>query len=281
MTPSEKYTELVALTKLHLLQEYDLSDWKYADPQTFLFLKQYAQQSRPQNPVVSTPPNVKPVQQVMPPPSAPPVVKQIQPTPEPKQKEKPEQKNKPEVKEEKTISHLESKAYELQKPSEPTTQDFNDIKQFLREKNQTIVEQIPSDEEAKKISNNWKLSDKHPKVAIVTDESDATSNAFLTNMAKAIQTQLAPAVIISTIMLRDEKNIEKLLGSATLKLIIIAPSTLKLLPHLMKKFREESKKQFLGNIPLCVIAETKEFEKNPKLKIALWNHLKQLFSHAE
>jgi hypothetical protein len=288
MTFSEKYAELIALSKLYILQEFSPKDWKNSEPEAFQFFKQYAQQARtqtPSAPVISAPEtsNVPPVQStrpLTPPPTPPQIVKQT-PVPTPLvQKEKPKAK---EIKQEPAATDNPKpsvgKAFELQPLPSPEAHDLSDIKQILRERfpSQSIVEKIPGDEEAKKISNQWKQAEQPVKVIVVTGEMTALNDTILSNMTNAIHSQLVPASIVSAANLSDEKKCEALINSQ-LQLIIVSATVLQSLPHLKKHYHEDAqqKKQYLGNIPLCLIAETSEFTKNPKLKVSLWSHLKQI-----
>lgn len=290
MTFSEKYAELIALSKLYILQEFSPKDWKNSESEAFQFFKEYAQQNRPQpspTPVIATSPisNIPQGQSTRMPitPSAPPqIVKQASAPNPPIQKEKPKAK---EIKQElagtdNTKSNVE-RTFELQPLPSAEVHDLNDIKQILRERfpSHLILEQIPDDEEAKKISKHWMQAEQPVKVIVLTGEMIAANDIVLSNMTNAIHAQLVPATILPAATLSDEKKCEALINSP-LQLIIVSTSVLQSLPHLKKHFREEAeqKKQFLGKIPLCLIAETSELTKNPKLKVALWSYLKQILN---
>jgi hypothetical protein len=286
MTFSEQYAELIALSKLYILQEFSPKDWKDSESEAFQFFKEYAQQSRPQTtptPIIAMAPTVNISRPPIAPSVPPQIVKQSPaPTP-PVQKEKPKAK---EIKQEpvatdNTKPNIE-KAFELQPLSSTEAHDLNDIKQTLRERfpSHPIIEQIPDDEEAKKISKHWKQAEQTVKVIVLTGEMIASNDTVLSSMTNAIHAQLVPAAIVSAATLNDGKKCEALVNSP-LQLVIVSASVLQALPHLKKHYSEntEQKKQFLGKIPLCLIAEPSEFTKNPKLKVSLWSYLKQTLSH--
>lgn len=292
---NDEFSELAALTQLHLLQEFSWRDWKNADPQTFSYFKHYAQQLRAN---AATPSNSPPANAVMtpqqpsksvvemPPPqpmkhvpaaSPPPPQKSINPSSLPKTsgpKEPP-----------KTVSpKAESQSvFELQPlpPSNPL--DFSDLKKLMQSHfpSHPIIEQVPSDDEAKKINNAWQQPSGFLAAVIVAGDSVAAHYDLLSNIANAIQTRFVPAQVISHSKLHQEADCDALVRSPSLRVIVISSPTLLSLPHLMKHYRDEpqSGKKFLGTTPLCLMADPAECLKNPQLKVTLWNTLKQILSH--
>lgn len=133
---NEDFADLLAMTEIHIFQEYSPKDWLLTDRGTYEYFKEFASKNRPAPSVKSAPkappPLVAPkpavVQRPPPPPCKPIPPKKVIP-----EAAKPEQKNEP----------LESSTpIELHPPSSPKAAEFADIHKILTTKvpSQKIVD---------------------------------------------------------------------------------------------------------------------------------------------
>lgn len=277
--PYEEYAELIALTRLHLYGEYALREWKFTDPETFAYYKQFAKQSRPAlSQSVAVEPAPKPATKPVEPPPPVQVVKKEPVAPPPKPKETVAASPPPETPP--PVVHTQ-RGFELQPTSAAPQIDLSDIGQLVRERfpAQTIIEQVPSDEAARKIMNAWKQSG----VIILSADVLPEHRTFLESVANAIRSRFMPAAIVSTSDYEKERACHDLVHSDNVKLILASAKVLQGLPHLMKHYQDDPQlgKRFLGKVPLCLLTSTAEYIKTPQLKTTLWNMIKQvLASHA-
>ncbi len=291
MTPQQQYAELLALTQLHLLQEFSPKNFLQADAQNFVFFKKQAQmqtqaQAQPLKPqsssqIISPPPlplktpatpkaAPPPPVNTLPPPTPAPIAKLEDHTPKPS-KMPPIPISAPSTPKESTFLTLEP----LGKASE---MDLSEIRKILEERfpSLTIIDETPSDAEAKQVNSRGVLDKAAaPEVVILYSNEPPLQQTFLANVAKAIQICLnSPAVIVSARKLENEGGWNTLLEMKTLKLIMISKDLFNSLPDLTKRYRETT--QSLDEIPVYFLSDPPLYLKDPKLKQALWEGLKQL-----
>lgn len=121
-----------------------------------------------------------------------------------------------------------------------------------------LTDKIPSDAKAKALAELYKH--KAPQVALLTEKPEELP--FLKALAKAIHTQLKPAKIL---------GIDKIQPADSLRLFIATHAGVASHPAF-----KESPTPTLFGIPLILLAPISEYEKNPSLKRALWDHLCQI-----
>jgi len=121
-----------------------------------------------------------------------------------------------------------------------------------------LVEKPLNDALAQRRANVYKSE--APQVALIM--SNEKQLPFLSSLEKAISNQLAPAQIM---------HIDKIEKQEAVRLIVATYSDVA--PH--PTFKESPKPLLLG-IPLILLAPIAEYDQNPPLKRALWDHLCQL-----
>lgn len=281
----EDYADLVAMTQLHLLQEYSRRDWLMTDSTTYEYFKNYASTrsshkiSRevrqdvpsdspsnarkhcevdkaktyggegsakdcsppPKDPEKCSLPLESPRPAKQPTPSIPP-----EPTKNPAPSS-PSNKSTPEP-QPTTASEKPFTSIELHPLSSPPTTDFSSIRKTLMEKfpAQRILDEIPDDVEAKKISQQWKKQSTTPAVAILSSDEHPKHRVFLNNLAKAIEVCYCPASVISAEDLQTSKGLHLLITS--------------------KKIENME-------IETLQIASIEEYLRDPLLKAELWEEI--------
>lgn len=287
------FSELVALTQLYLLREYNPSDKLVIDPQTHAYFRNTMKNSvaspkiNQEVPPIETQrtsytssekiPNVSPrvTQQPVqsnPKISAPPTVVTQQPS-----KPLPETIVQP-VKDKPVKAQVRSFNLEPLQPTEATN-EWNDFKQVLNEHfpTYTINEKIPPDTRAQKIKSSWQMEQTIPPVIILSFNDQNNHLAFIKNIAKAITLNLAPARVISAITIEQENGWKELLNTPQLRLIITSDYGLYLLPGLMQHYKEVPKtaQHFLHRTPLLLLSDLSLYLKEPQLKPLLWRAIQQ------
>jgi hypothetical protein len=132
----------------------------------------------------------------------------------------------------------------------------------------TLTELIPGDASAKKMSELWKQKHLEAHVFVV---SFGEAGQFLQNVTKAIDSLLAPAILL------DGKQTDWNLAfkAPALKLVLAPPfSSWKTTP-LAKFYRENPSHQtyFVNEIPLLLMEPVAAYLKNLDLKRELWKTL--------
>ncbi len=155
----------------------------------------------------------------------------------------------------------------------------NDLKQLLKKiaPEMRIVDEIPSDETARKIVENWKGEEISEEVIILFFEETEEEMGVIRNLAHAINTRLKPARVIDGRKMEKEDKWGVVFSSPKLRLILSSP-TLTFYPLLMQHYKElkETGKIFLNTTPLYILDSMSSYLKNPTLKISLWQKLSML-----
>lgn len=297
----EKYTELLALTRLHLTQHYEAKAAKMVDLDTYTFFRRCAQQQKEQK-TQSPKPSVLPPAAPHPqaslpttqtrhgstPPIRPPLPAfktvsvdeerktipphLIEPTPEKKigTQEKTAVENK--GKKSKSLFELE--------PLQPAaTVDFGDIQNIIIERfpAQKILHDIPSDASAKIHPQDHVIA--HAEVLILSFSDDPQQMEFLLKLANAISVRLkSHAEVISARDLEHESQWNIPLKSKALRLVIASGHLIHAYPKLMQHYREEPKKArfYVGKVPLCLYSDISLYLQEPTLKLSLWKSVCEL-----
>jgi len=187
-TLKEQYTELAALTQLHLLQEYPQGFRLPTSFDTCQFFREQAKAMKPSAPKIAVvPQTVNPMPEInLPPPPKKVAPKKKKPAPPREKKREPE-------------------AIKLTGHKEVSKDSYGDIaknvqKAFPRIK---LIEKIPDDKNAQRIKNSWKEGIDAPQFVIIG--SDATSpkeKTFLHHVAHALRRHNVTAKVI------DDSNID-------------------------------------------------------------------------
>ena len=134
----------------------------------------------------------------------------------------------------------------------------------------------PPDTRAKRIQNKWKQ--RTMTIAILVDRAEGPERALLLNIAKAIDTLIAPCRIIMAARFEAENTWDIFLNASELK-HIIAPDTV-LTGNLRKHLRtsNDNAHRHLADKPLLLLPDLSLYLKDPLLKASLWKLLCQTLS---
>lgn len=303
----QSYAELLALTKSYLQQEHSLTDRILSEPDTYAYFKAYALQrqnakTQPRIPAQAAPTAVVPAPRIAPPaptpvkapvadlakPPAPPVA------PPPQNIEVP-QSNKPDFNKATTAPHTPKQentadqpaptpgAFKLEVPAALPQADFSALRTIVNEKlpHVRLLDKLPDDTEAKKLANAWTQEKKIPQVMILSFDEPPKQQAFLVNIAKALEAHGIDAQVATATKLERENEWQKLLQSKELKLMVAGSSGFHSLPQLQKHYREGTKqgRHYLGDRLLLLLSDISYYLKEPALKPSLWAALKALLAN--
>ena len=140
-----------------------------------------------------------------------------------------------------------------------------------------IIDEIPSDLNARQIATRWKTKNKSAPISILSSSELPEHKAFLNELAIALDVYFGPAKIIEAESIEQEKQWEPFLHAEGLKLIVMCDSSLWQLQELRKFYRETpaAATRTLGKIPLFLLPDLSLYLKDPLLKRSLWNALVQ------
>ncbi|MCC6127594.1 MAG: hypothetical protein IT584_00100, partial [Chlamydiae bacterium] len=146
--------------------------------------------------------------------------------------------------------------------------------------NVPILEEVPSDEIAKKIAQRWKTKNAVAEISILSYHEPPLQKALLEEIASAINILLAPAQIVQAEPIEKERQWETFLSTKSLKLAIACDYTLWQLGDLMQHYRENptQKTRKLGSIPVLLLPDLSLYLKDPLLKRSLWKAICQTIS---
>ena len=147
----------------------------------------------------------------------------------------------------------------------------NDAKSLIASLGVPVLDHPPSDSRAKRIKNSWKQ--RQVAIAILVDKMDGPIKNLLLNIARAIDTLIAPCKVIATTRHEQENTWDIFLSAQELK-HIIAPDTI-LTGNLLKHLHEVpgQNKRLLGDKPLLLLPDLTLYLKDPLLKASLWKTL--------
>lgn len=299
MSLKEDFSQLLALTQLHLLQYYGSKGTLTTDFQNYQYFKKLTIKQKPQQKkeISSSPPSPysqKPIQGTkLAPVSSKPAIPLPQPVENrshvPIQKEPldhppkaPQKTGKlkefsPPVPNE--IISKESGSFTLEPMITKSEMDLREIRQMISVNfpSQKIVDPLPYVYETKKAESLHK--EPIPDVIILTFDESSEEKALLRNMANAIQGKLnVSAMPLSATELEKEVSWETLLHTKNLRLIITCSKSLTTIPNLQQYVKEFPKtgKFYAGRVPLCLLGDLSQYLKEPQRKGTLWNTIQEL-----
>ena len=155
---------------------------------------------------------------------------------------------------------------------------FDDVRSILAKvaPRWTILDQIPSDEEARFLAQRWQTNRQIAPFMIFFLNENPAEIKLLQNIAKA----LGEAHVSAAQQFEQAHQWPSLLAAKELKLIMISGAALKQLPNLLTCYRKTSAGQFLLKTPLLLLPEVSSFFQNPLLKRSLWDTLKKYAPHS-
>jgi len=156
--------------------------------------------------------------------------------------------------------------------------DFSPLKKTLQKiaPSLKMVDQIPSDTQAKRIASAWKERIFDADVIFLACNSDAETLEFLKGLAKAVDHHLAKTKILMAERFEREKRWDLFLEKNSFRLII-ASEGIQQWTELMRFYKAmpTSGKLFLDKAPLLVLSSATLY-KSLEHKAHLWKALCQL-----
>ena len=141
-----------------------------------------------------------------------------------------------------------------------------------------ILNEIPNDAIARKISERWKTKNQTAPISILVFQEPAEQRGMLEQIAKALDVYFGGAKIVYAEGIEKEKQWEAFLSVADLKMVVVCDYTLWQLSSLMPFYKETEGARMLGQIPLFLLPDLSLYLKDPLLKRSLWKALCQKFS---
>lgn len=287
---SIEYQELIALTQLHLFENFSASDWILSDATTTDFFRQYARQQKAVSPS-PLPNNVNPTIIKDEPKSL--ITKQepasvsykeekkalskvlkeeLAASSIPLMKEENVSPEKNPSQKEKSDNRISKFQYETLKANSDIA-NFSDIKAILQERfpHQKIIDHIPEKKRAAHLT--------FPPVLLLTSTHSPQEKEFVESVAKAIHSHLCPAELLVVESLEQEQFFNRIMQSTTVKLIISHHILLEQTPALRNLYKEEAEHPILGHIPVILLKESVAYLKEPALKKELWHSIKTRLAH--
>lgn len=143
-----------------------------------------------------------------------------------------------------------------------------------------ILNDIPNDEMARKVSQRWKTKNQTAPISVVCYQEPPEQRALLEGIVTALDVCFGPAKLVYAEAIEKEKQWETFLGVSELKMVIVCDYTLWQLHGLMHFYKEIPSQgvRTLGNVPLFLLPDLSLYLKDPLLKRSLWKALCQKFS---
>jgi hypothetical protein len=317
MTPvKQQYAELLALTKLYLIQEHAPNERIFADSDSYHYFREYAMRKmqhthspsikqQPPSEIVSTHtlpttpklPSLTPPQIVVPAtqqaiPTSPPPPEPPQPTPNTVAKISPEtpyvspSRKSPAqplpVPTKEESPSQPSTVFALEVPPAATPHDLKEIWGLVKERlpGLELLANPPNDTIAKEAAKQWERKPTILEVAILSFETEPKHKAFLDNLSKALKAYGISTVVVNAARAEQEKAWPRLLEAPHVRLIIAGGYGLYTLTTLMLHYveGERSAGPKLGKVPLLMLSDAALYLKDPSLKASLWRSLKEILA---
>lgn len=273
----KEYLEILTLTRQFLGQECSPNELIVSQPDSYAYFKKIAQPSKKveshvtQTPHLSTQPCPLPEKKIVPPPQTQPKASEKRDkltessAPPSKDKKEPENLSK-------SISPTKT-GFQLEKLGQPTELDVKEFATHMQSNfpNYPIRSTIPRPKIESKAMNPTKSS--VPPVVILSFYQDEESQAFLKNVAQAIQNKFLSATVFPALRIEQEKKWEALLQSPSLRLIIVPTYRIHELPLLQGYYNAELNR--IHTTPIIPISDPMEYLKSSSLKSQLWQAITQ------
>ncbi len=143
-----------------------------------------------------------------------------------------------------------------------------------------ILNEIPNDAMAKKISERWKTKNQSAPISILVYQEPPEQRALLDQVARALDVYFGPAKIVQAEGIEKDKQWGAFLSVADLKMVIVCDYTLWQLNGLMQFYKETPAQgvRVLGNVPIFLLPDLSLYLKDSLLKRSLWKALCQKLS---
>ncbi|MBU6383881.1 MAG: hypothetical protein KGQ49_01080 [Verrucomicrobia bacterium] len=140
-----------------------------------------------------------------------------------------------------------------------------------------ILDEIPNDALAKKLSERWKTKNQTAPISILTFQEPEEQKRLLEEIARALDVYFGPAKLVSAEKIEKEKQWDAFLSVEGLKLVVVCDYTLWQLNHLMQFYKETPAQgiRMLSQVPLFLLPDLSLYLKDASLKRSLWKALCQ------
>lgn len=134
-----------------------------------------------------------------------------------------------------------------------------------------LTHAIPSDEEARRVSQGWKWHLQGVDAILLSATSSTEEKQFLETLARAICQKLRPAQLIDALQVEADVQWEAFFRYNRPLLFLGFESVLRL-PRLIAHYKELPSQglRLLHNTPLKVLEPASHYLRNPALKRSLW-----------
>ena len=293
------YLELIALTRQYLLQEHQFSDKLFAGTAEYSYFRNHAlQQSQKQIPIQKTEviskstvqthqPSVRlaPATPPPPPPSytAPTSVVPSPAAPLPKRLPLPTFETPKETTKSAEAKKAPAEAvfFTLSPPSQQEPTDNKVMRKLISTTLPTmqLLDSIPDDSEARRLSAEWKQPKSSPEVLILAFDETPSHLEFLTKMGNAISIHGYTINVVQAKKIEAEGTWEMLL-TTNVRLVLATHAGIHTLPGLTTFYMESAKgaKFTLNKIPLIPLSDISFYMQEASLKIPLWKAIKEQLS---
>ena len=267
--------ELICLTQLYLLQEKKPQERIVCSAESYGFYKDFAiklrsiQRTQPPLPPKPQAAPLLEAQQyapkVLPSENKAPITKEVVKTEQPK----------PEIKKYEPVPIPQAFSFQLQ-PVESTIPTFRneDFRQLFEQQlpNYQLVEDIPSDDQAKSISRRWQQKNREAVITVVLSDPSEQMRKFLHDLSNALRFKISPLACITSQQFETESK--HLLQSPVFKFLISTPHLLDSMPELQQycTISKDGKKYF-GPARLILLKGCERYFREPLQKKRLWQML--------
>lgn len=152
-------------------------------------------------------------------------------------------------------------------------ESFEEVARFLAPVADKIqlCEQVPSDEEAIRISQKWKRGHEHCEVLFISLEEPPRARAFWLNVVRAVDKLLAPCAWIQVQEEGWDQDWKTLFQERTRKLLVVHERQIERIPGLKEQY--DAGKRTLWGIPLLLVPDAQTYFRDPAMKASLWQAL--------
>lgn len=164
-------------------------------------------------------------------------------------------------------------------PEAIASYSFSEMKKLFSKAMPTlqILDQIPPDDLARKLSEKWKTKNQSARISILSYQEPPEQRLFLEKIALALDVYFGPAKIIDAASIEKKDAWDTFLSVEDLQLVIVCDYTLWQLNRLLQFYKETpaQEKRVLKETPLFLLPDLSLYFKDPQLKRSLWRALCQ------
>lgn len=154
---------------------------------------------------------------------------------------------------------------------------FVDLKAMMKKlaPSLKVYEEPISDAKAIEVKNDWNIKLPIPVVPILMFSESKEMQAFLQQVAKAIDNTFVSSKALSISQIEKKMKIEEFLDKNQMKLILVSRQTLHAVKPLLIRYKEtgSSKNCFIHDIQTIILEDISVYFSNPLEKKKLWHEI--------